>query len=305
MSEIPRIAVFTDLPGWHGVRLREAFAARGAESRFVLLRDCALELCTNSARLRLPGFADGLPDAAFVRGVAGGSLEEVVFRLDVLHALEAMGIAVYNSARAIERSVDKSLTSFLLAHGGLPTPPTLVTCDELEAQDWVRRETLARHRLVCKPLFGSQGEGITRIAAGDQLPTREEVKGVWYLQRYIESGPSGASDWRLFVVGGRVVAAMRRSSPGWRTNVAQGGTCHAGVAERDVNRIAEDAAAILGMDYAGVDLLRGLNGRWWVLEINSIPAWRGLQGVCGMDIASLLVDDLMSRLNRSASLEAV
>lgn len=305
MAEFPRIAIFTDPPGWHGARLREAFGARGAESSFVLLGDCAMELRTGSPRLRIPGFADALPDAAFVRGVSGGTLEEVVFRLNVLHALEALGIAVYNSGRAIERSVDKSLTSFLLAHAGLPTPPTLVTCDEDQARDWVRRETLARHETVCKPLFGSQGKGIIRLADAGQLPDRETVNGVWYLQRYIESSDSGASDWRLFVIGQRVVATMRRSNHEWRTNVAQGGTCHAGVAERDVQRLAEDAVNILGMDYAGVDLLRDRDGRWWVLEINSIPAWRGLQGVCGTDIAGLLADDLLSRLNRSLSLEVV
>ncbi len=300
-----RIAIFTDLPGWHGARLQSAFAARGAESVLLSLRDCAITLRTGAPRLLLPGFGGDLPDAAFVRGITGGTLEEVVFRLDVLHALEALGIPVYNNVRAIERSVDKSLTSFLLAQAGLPTPPTLITADPDEARDWVRRQTARGHELVCKPLFGSQGEGLARIATVAQLPEADAVNGVWYLQRFVETAETGASDWRLFVVGGRVVATMRRSNSGWLTNVAQGGQCHAGVAEGEHKRLAEGAAATLGMDYAGVDLMCDRAGRWWVIEVNSIPAWRGLQGVCGADIASLLADDLIGRLTMPQSLESL
>lgn len=297
-----RIAIFTDLPGWHGARLRDAFAARGAETVLLSLRDCAIRLRTGAPRLRLPGFGGDLPDAAFVRGIAGGTLEEVVFRLDVLHALEALGIPVYNNVRAIERSVDKSLTSFLLAQAGLPTPPTLITANPSEAQDWVRRQTARGHEVVCKPLFGSQGEGLVRLAHVAQLPEAEVVNGVWYLQRFVETAETGASDWRFFVIGGCVAATMRRSNSGWLTNVAQGGQCHAGVAEGAHKRLAEGAAATLGMDYAGVDLMRDRSGRWWVIEVNSIPAWRGLQGVCGADIALMLVDDLLGRLTLSRSL---
>jgi len=300
-----RVAIATDTPGWHGARLREAFAARAVETRFLALGDCALELRTAAPRLRLPGFGDGLPDAVLVRGIGAGTLEEVVFRLDVLHALEAIGIPVLNGARAIERSVDKSLTSFLLATAGLPTPPTLVSGDEQEARAWLRTETAAGHELICKPLFGSQGEGLVRIGADGRLPDRDAVAGVWYLQRFIASAEEGASDWRLFLVGGRVVATMRRSSAGWLTNVARGARCHAGVADREMDALATRAADLLGMDYAGVDLMRDRDGRWWVLEVNSIPAWRGLQGVCGVDIADLLADAVLARAGRPASLEVV
>lgn len=300
-----RIAIFTDLPGWHGARLQQAFAARGVESVLLSLRDCAIALRTGAPRLHLPGLGGGLPDAAFVRGIAGGTLEEVVFRLDVLHALEALDIPVYNNVRAIERSVDKSLTSFLLAQAGLATPPTLITADPDEARDWVLAETARGHDLVCKPLFGSQGEGLTRVGNVGQLPEATAVNGVWYLQRFVETADTGASDWRLFVIGGRVVASMRRTNSDWLTNVAQGGQCHAGVAEGEHKRLAEGAANTLRMDYAGVDLMCGRDGRWWVIEVNSIPAWRGLQGVCGADIASLLADNLLERVNGPLSLEAV
>jgi len=300
-----RIVIFTDEPGWQGARLREAFAARGCATTFASLALCSIRLRTGQPKIRLPGFGAGLPDAAFVRGVAAGTLEEVVFRLNVLHALDAMGVPVYNDGRAIERSVDKTLTSLLLARAGLATPSTLVTAVRTEAKAHIRRECARGHMTVCKPLFGSQGKGVTCIASPEDLPEAPAVNGVWYLQRFVASAAIGAADWRLFVIGGRVVAAMRRSTPGWLTNVAQGGRCQAALPDQELRAMAERAVEVLDMGYAGVDLIQDRKGRWWILEVNSIPAWRGLQGVAGVDIAGLLVDDLLRRCRGGSSREAV
>ena len=288
-----RIALITDDPGWHGARLESAFTTRGYETRIVSLTGCTLNVEGTRRGVTLPGFGGECPAGVFVRGIQGGTLEEVVFRLNILHALQAEGVTVYNDARAIERSVDKALTSFLLARAGLSVPPTRVTGTSEEAMSFVQRELAAGHLVVCKPLFGAQGEGIVRIGALDELPPQEQVRGVWYLQRFIQSETTGSSDWRVFVIRGRVVATIRRSSAGWLTNVAQGGQCHVGVLESRVVAMAEAAAACLGMNYAGVDMLCDLQGCWWVLEVNSIPAWRGLQKATGIDIAGLLADDLL------------
>lgn len=288
-----RIALITDDPGWHGARLEAAFAARGYETRIVSLMECTLDMDGTRRGITLPGLGRGRPDGVFVRGIPAGTLEEVIFRLDILHALQAEGITVYNDARSIERSVDKALTSFLLAGAGLSVPPTRVTSTLDDAMSFVQRELAAGHLVVCKPLFGAQGEGIVRIGAIDELPPQDQVRGVWYLQRFIQSEPTGSSDWRIFVIRGRVVATVRRSSNGWLTNVAQGGQCHVGVLESRVVAMAEAAVACLSMNYAGVDMLCDLQGRWWVLEVNSIPAWRGLQTATGIEIAGLLADDLL------------
>ena len=121
---MPKIAIITDDPGWHGRQLTLAFAARGFQAAYCSLTDCRIQTGEPGLPVLLPGFADALPDAVFIRGVPGGSLEEVVFYLDVLHALKTLGVPVYNSARAVELSVDKGMTSFLLQHAGLPTPAT-------------------------------------------------------------------------------------------------------------------------------------------------------------------------------------
>ncbi len=288
------LAIFTDDPGWHGARLRAAFAERGCESRFVTLSECSIALGTGAAEVSVPGFGSP-PAAAFVRGVAGGTLEEVVFRLNVLHALKAAGTRVYNDGRAIERSVDKGLTSFLLAAAGIPTPPTRVTANREVAAAFLEDELRSGHTVVSKPLFGSQGKDVVRIDRMARLPDAEAANGVWYLQRFVANAGPEPEDWRLFVVGGRTVAAVRRSG-GWPTNVACGARCHAAVPAVEAVELARRATRVLNMDYAGVDLLRDRSGAWWLIEVNSIPAWRGLEEATGIDVARLLAADLMGRI---------
>jgi RimK family alpha-L-glutamate ligase len=302
----PVVAIFSDDPGWHGARLCAALAERGWVGRYVSLQTCHFDLSAGGPGLHLPGF-DALPDAAFVRGVPGGTLEEVVYYLDVLHALRRLGVLVYNDGGAIERSVDKGMTSFLLHTAGVPTPPAWVVRDPDEAGRVLARELAAGHELVLKPLFGSQGEGLTRLNGKDHATLPRPVgSGIHYLQRFIPGDTAQAQDFRVFVIGARAVAAMRRSAPtGWITNVAQGASCHPADLTPDLRDLAEAAARTLEMAYAGVDILRDAAGRAWVIEVNGVPAWKGLQQVCGFDLAAALVADLL-RLQRGAPrMEAV
>jgi tetrahydromethanopterin:alpha-L-glutamate ligase len=292
-----RIAIVTDDPGWHGKRLRRAFEARNGEVHYASLRNCHIDLQRGCSGLWIPGFEDRLPDGVFVRGVPGGTLEQVVLRLDVLHALRAAGVPVYNDGRAIERTVDKGMTTFLLARAGLPTPPTCVTETAAEARAFLQEETAAGHKVVAKPLFGSQGVGLQRLSAGMDLPDAADCNGVWYLQRYVETGPADAGwhDWRVFVIGGVAAAAMVRRGASWVNNVAQGARCESAMLEHDLARLAVAACRAVGADYAGVDLVRDRDERFQILEVNGVPAWKGLQTVTDVDIADRLVDDFISR----------
>src|SRR5258708_1919965 len=253
-----RVVILTDDPGWHGARLRDAFGSRGVESSFASLRDCRFDLHGSGYGVVLPGFEYRLPDGVFVRGVRGGTLEQVVLRLDVLHALKLLGVPVYNDGRAIERTVDKAMTSFVLANAGIATPATWVTESQNEAVAVVRAEIAAGRELVVKPLFGSQGVGLKRIRAFGDLPPDTDYDGVYYLQRYIESGDAGWHDWRVFVIDGVAVAAMKRQGKSWITNVSQGGTCETVdlSGHEDLRALAQKACDALQMDYAGVDLIR-------------------------------------------------
>ncbi|WOD15347.1 ATP-grasp domain-containing protein [Paraburkholderia kirstenboschensis] len=299
-----RIAIMTDETGWHTGRLKKAFRARRVEARCIDLADCRIDTTWEPHGLVLPGFGHGLPDAVFVRGIAGGTFEQVTLRLGILHALRESGVPVYNDARAIERSVDKSMTSFLLHRHGVPTPATWAGESAAFAQRVLMREAAAGRQVVLKPLFGSQGHGLKRLGSRSTpprplapLPSLKPYSQVAYLQRFIDGGRPGF-DWRVLVIGGRAVAAMRRiGGKGWIHNFAQGATCEAAELDAALAQTAVRATEALGLDYAGVDLIPDPRdaARPLVLEVNGVAAWRGLQSVTSIDVAAALADDLLFR----------
>ncbi len=234
-----------------------------------------------------------------VRTLSAGSFEAVTKRLGVLHALTKLGVVVWNDARAIERCVDKSMTSFLLGQAGVPTPPTWTMESAEAARALVEREA-RRGPLVLKPLFGAQGKGLRLIRRSEDLPGPEEVAGVYYLQQFQSNATPDFTDYRLFVLRGRVIAAMMRRAATWITNVKQGGQPSAVAPDPKMERLAIAAAEAVGAEIAGVDVLVTADGAPTVLEVNSMPAWSGLQKVskCNIaaEIASALVRELSGRL---------
>ena len=290
------VAIVTEEAGWHGGELRRALGQRGVETRFASLRECRLDLGGGAPRVVLRGFDDRAPDGVLVRDVPGGTLEQVVLRLDLLHALRELGVPVYNDARTIERTVDKALTSLLLRRAGVPSPPTCVTESAPDARAFLAAETGSGHDVVAKPLFGSLGAGLRRLRAGAELPDAAASGGVWYLQRYVETGSAdgGWRDYRVFVVGDVAVAAMIRYGASWVSNVAQGARCQPAPGNGELERLAVAAAAAVGARYAGVDLVRDGAGGLQVLEVNGIPAWRGLQGTTTIDLAERVVADFLA-----------
>jgi len=301
-----RIAIMTDEKGWHTRQLQAALRARGAVGWCVDLADCHIDTTASWHGLVIPGFGRELPDAALVRGIAGGSFEQVTKRLGILHALRELGVPVYNDARAIERSVDKSMTSLLLHAAGIPTPPTWATESQALAQRLAIREGAKGRSLVLKPLFGSQGKGLARVGDVEgvhrPLPALDKGFGsLAYLQRFVPPVGEPGYDWRVLVVGGRAVTAMRRVSSHWIHNIAQGARAEAAELSPELAAVAERAAQALGMDYAGVDLVPSSSGpAIQVLEVNGVAAWQGLQRVTPFNIARAIVDDLFDRKIASA-----
>ncbi|MGH1537222.1 MAG: ATP-grasp domain-containing protein [Gammaproteobacteria bacterium] len=291
------IAIITDDPGWHGKELHEAFARKGYRCTNASLTDCYIDIsdrAKNNSSLFIPGFENTLPDGVFVRGVQGGTLEEVVFYLDVLHALNELNILVYNSVRAIERSVDKGMTSFLLDNAGIQTPPTWVGNDVHQAYSFVRRELALGHKVVAKPLFGSQGKDLQLINTLEDITNFKVYNKIYYLQRFIKTGLDNAYDWRVFVIGDQVIASMRREGMDWISNVANGGKCYSAVINDQFADIAKAAVTAVDMHYAGVDIMQDLDGKLWVTEVNSIPAWKGLQSVNNLVVADNLVENFIA-----------
>jgi len=285
-----RVVILASRPGWHTDELLRVFAERGQVATLARYEDLVATVrggtTIGSGSAALSG-----ADLVLARIIPNGSLEQIIFRVDVLHALEERGVQVVNSARLIERTVDKFRTSATLERHGLP-PPATVVCESIEAA-YQAREQLGGDVIV-KPLFGSMGLGMVRVSDEESafrvFRAIETIRGVFYLQRAIDHD---GRDIRVFVVGSRVVAAIERRAPGWRTNLARGGEARALALPPAWADLAVRAADAVGAVYAGVDLLPARDGTVHVLEVNGIPGWQGLQQATGIDIAGVLVEHLL------------
>jgi RimK family alpha-L-glutamate ligase len=293
----PQIALFIDKFEWHARQMLRAFNQLGARCVPMRLSACSFDMRRQSG-LAIPGFGPQLPDLVLVRAVGLGSFEAITLRLGLLHALIAQGVPVVNSARSIELCVDKAATSFQLFKNGIPTPQAFALQSPRATRALVRREC-AHGPLVLKPLFGAQGRGLKLIRHESDLPEIETMAGVYYLQRFIgrsQNGDeqNGYSDIRVLVSQGRVVAAMTRRATHWITNIKLGAQAEPLALEPDGIDLALRAAAAVGADFAGVDLLRTAAGELMVIEVNSMPGWQGLQSVTDFSIAEVLAGDLLA-----------
>jgi RimK family alpha-L-glutamate ligase len=286
-----RIALLGGRNGWHLRDLARAAVQLGHEATVLDFRKLSGQVgCTRTALESRPTGSDPLAafDAIVVRTMPPGSLEQVVFRMDLLHSAQARGQIVLNPPSALETCVDKYLASARLEAAGLPVPATRVCQDADSALEAF--EALGGD-VVVKPLFGSEGRGLLRISdpetAWRAFRTLERLQAVIYLQQFIQHP---GWDLRAFVIGERVVAAMRRrAGKDWRTNVAQGGRAEPVRLALEEERLALRAAAAVSAPVAGVDLLPGPNGDWHVLEVNAVPGWRALAPVAGLDVAALIL----------------
>lgn len=232
-------------------------------------------------------------NALIIRPIGRGSLEEIIYRMDVLHRLQRLGMTIVNPPLSIERSVDKYHTLALFEERGLPVPQTIATENLEEA---IKGFHDLGGDVVIKPLFGSRGIGSARVSDPDVAERLFRAilfhHGVLYLQRFISHGES---DIRAFVVGGKVVAAMRRVAPSWKTNVSLGARPVALNPSDEMERFAVEAAEILGCKIAGVDMLESHDGLV-IIELNSQPGWRGLQTVAPVNIAEEIVKFVISEM---------
>ena len=228
-------------------------------------------------------------DAVIVRTMPPGSLEQVVFRMDVLARLETAGTLVVNSPRSIECAVDKFLTTARLEAAGLPVPRT-VTCQDSETA--MQAFEALGGDVIVKPLFGAEGRGICRVSDPDlafrTFRTLERVDAVLYLQEFIHHP---GHDVRVLVLGGEIVGSIRRySDTDFRTNVARSGRAEVHSPTPDEQRLALAASDATGTDFAGIDLLYDQSGRCFVIEANAVPGWQAFQRTTGIDVASRFLE---------------
>jgi RimK family alpha-L-glutamate ligase len=336
-----QVLILSARPGWHTDQLCRALSARGHQPRVdayeslvaAIGRPAGRPLPTGGRPLstarrstagRHQGEADlqvGLSpsvvrfsaftaDAVIARIIPNGSLEQIIYRVDALHWIEDRGIPVINSARAIERSVDKFYTTALLQQAGLPVPETVVCERADDAMAAIRRFLGDGGEVIIKPIFGSMGHGLVRIADAELawrvVRPLEQMRAVFYVQRAIDHG---GRDIRLFVAGDRLLGAIERTAAAgdWRTNMARGAVARPIDVPAEWRDYALRAARAVGADYAGVDLLQSRAGDAFVLEVNGIPGWEGLQAATGIDVAAAIVEQVEARVaaRRDLAVEGV
>jgi ribosomal protein S6--L-glutamate ligase len=234
-------------------------------------------------------------DAVVVRTMPPGSLEQVVYRMDALAALEAAGVLIVNPAKSVECAVDKFLTTHRLQRAGLPVPKTVV-CEDADAAMSAFAELGGD--VVVKPLFGSEGRGIVRVSDPDlawrTFRALERLNAVLYLQEFIDHP---GWDIRVMVLDGKFLGAMRRVNPlDFRTNVSR----HATIESYRPTALEESwalaAADAVGAWFAGVDVLYNKSGLGYVIEVNAVPGWRAIAKATGKDVAVELIERIHARV---------
>src|SRR3990170_471153 len=234
-------------------------------------------------------------DALIIRPIGRGSLEELVFRMDMLYKLERLGFYMVNPPTAIEHCVDKYDILAILEDEGVPVPRTVATESVAEA---LKAFNELGGDIVVKPIFGSRGQGATRVVDADIADTVFKAvtfhHGVIYLQEFV---PHGHSDIRAFVVDDRVVAAMRRVAEDWKTNYSRGARPSPTTLSKEFEDLATKSTKAVGAKVAGVDILEGPTGPK-IVDVNSQPGWKGLQMVTKVNIADEIVNFVLSELKK-------
>ena len=292
MNERTQICVLADPQSWHYRDLQRAAGAR-------------LELASYSfsdlwARVGTPDLVNCNPlqqfDVIFARAMPVGSLQQVVFRMDVLLAVERNGVRVVNPPRAIEASVDKFLALSRMAEQSIPVPRTAVSQTVGEAIEQYFR---LGADVVFKPMFGSMGKGLRRIQTVEEaermFASAVDEGDVIYQQKFLRHD---GSDFRLLVIGNDVLGMKRENPHHWITNIAQGGRGFAHRPSEMEKDLARRAARSVGAIVAGIDLVYDRQtGQPYVVEVNSAPAWQAISRVLEVDVAKMI----LSELQRSAA----
>jgi len=214
---------------------------------------------------------------------------------------EARGVPCFNSARVAETCGDKLLTSLALENASVPQPEFRVAFDETAALESMEAMGFP---VVLKPVVGSWGRLVARAddrdAAESLLEHRAALPSymhhVYYLQRYVDKG---GYDVRAFVVGERVVAAIRRWSANWRTNTHRGGRAEALAVGDDFSSVCLSAARAVGGGMLAIDLFETRDG-YLVNEVNDTMEFRNSIEPTGVDIPGAMVEHVLSQVTEGA-----
>ncbi|HVS02290.1 MAG TPA: 30S ribosomal protein S6--L-glutamate ligase [Thermoanaerobaculia bacterium] len=290
-----KIGILSRRPSLYSTRrLREAAEARGHEVAVVDYLRCYMNITAHRPSVMFRGQA--LDFDAIVPRVGA---THTFYGAAVVRQFEMMGVFPVNESQAISRSRDKLRSLQLLSRQGIGLPVTGFAHSTKDIDGLI--ETVGRAPLIVKLLEGTQGIGVvlaeTDKAAESVIAAFRQLDANILVQEFIAE--AGGSDIRAFVVGGRVIAAMRRTAPPgeFRSNIHRGGTAQKVKLTPEERSTAVRAAKTLGLNVAGVDLIRSNHGAL-VLEVNSSPGLEGIEGASGVDVAGAIVGFIEKQARR-------
>jgi ribosomal protein S6--L-glutamate ligase len=282
-----RIAILSRRPSLVSTsRLREAGKARGHEMTVVDYLRCYMDITSHRPQVIYQG-APLQVDAIIPRIGASNTF----YGTAVVRQFEMMGVFVANESQAISRSRDKLRSLQLLARDGVGLPVTGCAHSTKDIDGVI--SLAGGTPLVVKLIEGTQGVGVilaeTKKAAQAVIEAFRGLDANILVQEYIKE--AGGSDVRCFVVGGRVVATMKRqAAPGeFRSNLHRGGSAQSVKITPEERSTAVRAAKTMGLNIAGVDVLRSNHGPV-VMEVNSTPGLEGIEKATGVDVAGKIIE---------------
>jgi ribosomal protein S6--L-glutamate ligase len=212
----------------------------------------------------------------------------------IIRQLELTGYYTLTSSEALLRARDKLKCLQVLSANGIPIPQTFIAGSPEDLRDMVER-LQGSGPVIIKLLESTHGVGVilaeSRISALALAETFFKLNQPVILQEFIEE--AAGSDVRAFVIGGAVVAAMRRQAPlgEFRSNLHRGASAEPVELSRSEEQLVLQSARLMGLEVAGVDLLRSRRGPL-VMEVNASPGLEGIEACSGMDIADKIISHL-------------
>ena len=285
-----KIAILSRDSGLYSTRrLRDVGRERGHEVRVIDYLRCYMDITSHRPRMLYQGEDLNDYDAVIPRIGASATF----YGTAVVRQWEMMGVFPCNESQAISRSRDKLRSMQLLARAGVGLPVTGFANSTKDIGGLI--DIVGGAPLVIKLIEGTQGVGVilaeTRKAAEAVIEAFRGLDANILVQEFIKE--AGGADLRCFVVGGRVVAAMKRQGAEgeFRSNLHRGGSAQKVKLSPEERATAKRAAKTMGLNVAGVDLLRSNHGPV-VMEVNSSPGLEGIENATGVDVAGAVIDFL-------------
>ena len=291
-----KIAVLASNPDlYSNRRLIEAGEERGHSMIFLNIKQCYMKLDAETPEIHYRG------------GKILSDLDAVIPRIRpaitfygaaLTRHFESIDVFTLNSAQSITQSRDKLFSLQLLLKNGLEIPTSGFANSPIDTEDLI--EMVGGAPLVIKLLEGAQGTGVvlaeTKKASESVINALKSLKANLLVQEFIKE--SEGKDLRCFVVDGKVIASIQREAkPGeFRANLHQGGSCKSVKITADERKMAIKASKVLGLQVAGVDIIRSQRGPL-LLEVNSSPGLEGIEDATGRDIARDLIIAIEKKLN--------